>query len=237
MANKEINNILLVEGESDIKFFEALIKYISIAIKSIDINKLKIDIINGSDAKKLGFALKSLETDIKSSPLQNLGIVLDLDEYSEDDRIGQVKIVLQEIFGFGKLTEIDKNNFELIVNPQKTVKISCYFIENELVTNLELLLQAIATENPIAATCLQQWYNCSIKAGRKIRKSDYLKFWRDVYIRYDYCSDKNLLKHASENCTLEKSFDNLFIDGKKHAWNFDHVILDSLKKYLTIFIT
>ncbi len=83
----------------------------------------------------------------------------------------------------------------------------------------------------------KSWYDCAIENGRKIRKSDYLKFWREVYIRYDYCSEKELLKHANENCTTDNSFDNLFIIGKTKAWNFDEPILNDLKQFLVTFAT
>ena len=235
MANKEINNILLVEGESDIKFFEALIKYIGINNKRIDLANIKMDTINGSDNKQVRLAIKSLETDIKNSPIQNFGIVMDLDEYSNEDRFAQVKIVLAEIFGNENLTEKDGNNLDLKINDKKTIRVTCHFIESDLVTNLELLLKSIVTENPIAANCLKQWFDCAIASGRKIRKSDYLKFWREIYIRYDYCSNPTLLKHASENCTTEKSFNNIFIEGKPQAWDFENKTLENLKKYLSTF--
>jgi len=235
VANKQINHILLVEGESDIKFFEALIKYVNKTNSSIDLDNIKIDIINGSDNIKLQLAVKSLQTDIRNSPLKNFGIVMDLDEFTVEDRFGQVKIVLSELFGVDKITEIDANSFNLKINDKRTIKVTCHFIETDLVTNLELLLKTIATESPIAANCLELWYHCAIASGRKIRKSDYLKFWREVYVRYDYCADKNLLKHASINCTTEKSFDNLFIEGKPQAWDFENKILDNLKKYLSTF--
>ncbi len=235
MASKEINNILLVEGESDIKFFEALIKYISKTNTSIDLLNFKIDTINGSDNKQLRFAIKSLETDIKNSPIHNFGIVMDLDEYSIEDRFAQIKTVLSEVFGSENLTEVDKNNFDLKINDKKSIRVTCHFIESDLVTNLELLLKEITTVDTIAADCLKQWFDCAIAAGRNIRKSDYLKFWREIYIRYDYCSNPTLLKHASDNCTTEKSFNNLFIEGKLQAWNFDNTILDNLKNYLSTF--
>jgi hypothetical protein len=233
--NKDINNILLVEGESDIKFFEALIKYVSKTNASLNLANIKIDTINGSDNRLLRLAIKSLETDIKNSPIKNFGIIMDLDEYSSEDRFAQVKTVLTELFGIENLVEIDANNFNLKINDKKTIKVTCHFIENDLVTNLELLLKAIATENPIAANCLELWFNCATAAGRKIRTSDYLKLWREIYIRYDYCSNPKLLKHASENCTTGKSFDNLFIEGKPQAWDFENTVLDDLKNYLSTF--
>jgi hypothetical protein len=235
VANKEVNSILLVEGESDIKFFEALIKYVNKTNTTINLSNFKIDTINGSDNKKLRLAIKSLETDIKNSPVQNFGIIMDLDEYSNEDRVSQVKTVLAELFGIENLEEIDANNFNLKINDKKTIKVTCHFIENDLVTNLEQLLKAIATENPIAANCLEHWFNCATVAGRKIRTSDYLKLWREIYIRYDYCSNTKLLKHASENCTTGKSFDNLFIEDKPQAWDFENAVLNNLKEYLSTF--
>jgi hypothetical protein len=235
VANKEIKNILLVEGFSDIKFFETLLKFEDLKNKTAHFNSIQFDEIGGSDDAKLEKAIRGLVTDIRKSPIHNFGIILDLDEFSNDERLAKIIVIFEKIFGNTNVVIVNKNNFDLKINDSKTINVSCYFIENDLVTNLELLLKKIATENPLAANCLKTWYDCSLAAGRKIRKSDYLKFWREVYVRYDYCADKDLLKHANENCTTEKSFENLFKSDKPNAWDFENKLLDNLKNYLTNF--
>ncbi len=235
MAKKEIKNIILVEGFSDIKFFETLVKFEDLKNRTSYFDSIQFDEIGGSDDSKLEKAIRGLITDLRKSPIANFGIILDLDEFTNDERLSKIKSILVAIFGNDKIKELDKNNFTLAINEFKTIKVSCHFIENDLVTNLELLLKEITTVDTIAADCLKQWYDCAIAAGRKIRKSDYFKFWREVYVRYDYCADKKLLKHSSENCTTEKSFDNLFIEDKPKAWDFENAVLDNLKKYLSTF--
>jgi hypothetical protein len=237
VANTIIENILLVEGESDIKFFDSLIKFMELTKPEIDPQILKFDTINGSDNKSLTLAIKSLEVDIRNSPIKNFGIIMDLDEYSNENRVDQIQKVLIDIFGSNNVTITDKNNFNLTVNTQKTIHIYCYFIQDQIVNNLELLLQNIVTEKPIAANCLKYWKECVDKSDRKVRNSDYLKFWREIYIRYDYCANKELLKHASENCTTDKSYENMLIETKKKAWDFDKSELDDLKVFLSKFAT
>jgi hypothetical protein len=235
VAKKEIKNIILVEGFSDIKFFETLVKFEDLKNGTSNLETIQFDEIGGSDDSKLEKAIRGLTTDLLKKPIINFGIILDLDEFTKDERLSKIESIFISIFGKDKITTIDNNNLNLKVNEFFTIKVSCHFIENDLVTNLELLLKQITTVDTIAADCLKNWYDCAIAAGRKVRKSDYLKFWREVYIRYDYCADKKLLKHSSENCTTEKSFENLFIEGKPQAWDFENTVLDNLKKYLSTF--
>ncbi len=235
MANKEIKNILLVEGDSDSKFFQTLIKYLGITNAILNFDLLRFDAIGGSDKKLLEFSIRSLEVDLRSNPIEKFGIVLDLDDYENDSRFKQVHEILIKIFGEQNVLNNNDNSFNVKLNDLKTILVDCHFIENDLVTNLELLLKEIVTQDPLAANCLKHWFDCAINSGRKIRKSDYLKFWREVYVRYDYCSNPDLRKHSVENCTTEKSFDNMFIDGKPQAWNFESPLLNNLKTFLASF--
>ncbi len=236
MANSEVTNILLVEGNSDIKFFETLINYANRKIENFDIgNHVKFDSIGGSDFDITEKAIKSLVTDLRKNPIKKFGIIMDLDEKSNEDRFKQIQDILTNIFGKTSVEKKSNSEINLKINEQKTVLVSCYFIENTIITNLELLLKSITTIEPVAANCLKNWYDCAIASGRNIRRSDYLKFWREVYVRYDYCSDKKLLKHAAENCTVDKSYSNLLIEDKAKAWDFDHEILNDLKEFLKSF--
>ncbi len=236
MANKEPTNILLVEGNSDIKFFETLIQYTNIEIMNFEIaDYIKFDSIGGSDFDITEKAIKSLVTDLRKNPIQNFGIIMDLDEYNNADRFKQIQSIFINIFGEEAIKQKSESELFLRINDKKNILVSCYFIEDNIVTNLELLLKSITTIEPIAANCLSNWYDCVKASERNIRRSDYLKFWREVYIRYDYCSDKKLLKHAADNCTVDKSYSNLLIEDKKKAWNFDHEILNKLKEFLKKF--
>jgi hypothetical protein len=236
VANKEVTNILLVEGNSDIKFFEALINYTNIGVDDFEISKfVQFDSIGGSDFDITEKAIQSLITDLRKNPIRNFGIIMDLDEYNTEDRFKQIKDILINIFGEEAIKQKSESELFLRINDKKTILVNCYFIEDKIVTNLELLLKRIATVEPIAANCLSNWYDCVKASERNIRRSDYLKFWREVYIRYDYCSDKKLLKHAADNCTVDKSYSNLLIRDKKKAWDFDHEILNNLKDFLKKF--
>ncbi len=229
---KEYKHILLVEGKSDVKFFQTLLQF---EHKELDIKTIHFEVIGGNDNNLLTKSIRSLLVDLKKEPIENFGIVLDLDEFSKEDRQGQIVNVLQNLFGTDNVKGVNKKKLEQHVNASRTVNVYTYFIEDQLTTNLELLLKNIATVDPIAANCLELWKNCSTEAGRKIRQSDYMKFWREVYIRYDYCADKELRKHATDNCTTDKSYENMLIDDKPKAWNFDAVELNEIKTFLSNF--
>ena len=235
--NNDKKFIILVEGASDIKFMESYIQYLSKSIK-IELTDFKFESIGGSDDKAISLALKSIEADINSNPILKIGVMLDIDDLTKEQRQAQVNNALEKIFSAEKINQTD-NNFVLRFqySPVKNISIFTHFVDEfENVNNLEQLLQTLITTDPIAANCLADWKKCCTLNNRKISNSEYLKFWREVYVRFDYCADKNLKKHAVDNCTIEKSYSNMLIADKPKAWNFDSQYLEPLKLFINNFI-
>ena len=237
--NNTTTSILLVEGESDKLFFDCLLKYLNKESSATKVDAISFQKIEGSDEKKITAAFKSNRTDLRTNQITHLGIVLDIDDYSKAERILQInnaiKLSLSE-YNVPEFTEDIKTvNFD--INGKRKISFSYFLIaDNSGKGNLESLLQNIVITEPTAANCLNEWLTCTKKNGINIKESDFLKFWRDVYVRYDYCADKQLSKHASENCTFEKSLVNMLIDEKAKAWNFEAETLKELRTYLSQFI-
>jgi hypothetical protein len=235
VENREIKKYLLVEGESDERFFSTYIKYLELNNSSVNAVSLAFRKIGGSDDKKLTLAISELKADLRNKPIDKIGIILDIDESSKEEKTKQVNNVLKDIFENDLI--FNDNVFSIKINDKRTVTISYHFIEDIAgIKNLELLLQQITTCDPVAANCLSDWISCARDKGAKVRDSDYLKLWRDIYVRYDYCKERALNKHASENCSFEKSLDNMLISGKPKAWDFKAVILTPLFNFLTDFV-
>lgn len=231
-------NILLVEGNSDVLFYETLLKY-ELNKSTQDAHGCIINSIGGSDSEILKKALISLITDLKSKPIKKIGIVLDLDNYTVEERFKSTQEAIKTVFGSENIESINAEYLSLKynLNASRTVEIFCYFINDySQATNLEELLKSLVTTEPIAANCLSAWLDCCKANDRKIKNSDFQKFWRETYIRYDFCANKKLNKHAVENCTIEKSFHNMLLpDTQKHAWDFESPNLEKLRVFLRQF--
>lgn len=235
MENNVIKKYLLIEGETDERFLKSLFRHISNINPQINPGEVSFRVIGGSDLKKLSFELGELRADLRNKPIQKIGIVLDIDTSSKDEKTKLILSVLEKVFG-DDLKKKD-NGVSIYINEQRSVIVSFHFIEDIAgINNLERLLQSAVNVAPTAADCLKSWYDCTQQKGLKVSNSDYLKRWIDIYIRHDYCSDKELKKHAVDNCTFEKSLDNMFIDGKLKAWNFDAESLKPLNAFLTNFL-
>lgn len=229
--------ILFVEGASDIKFFESYINYLNLSV-AVNVKDFKFQSIGGSDDKSIINALRSNFGDINSNPISTIGIILDLDDLTRAERHKQINDALIHVFSNEKISVGDNDSYlNINYSENKTIKVVSHLIDEFAnVNNLEELLMTLVMTDPIAANCLKSWKDCCDKNNRKITASEFSKFWREVYVRFDYCADKNIKKHAVDNCTVERSYVNMLIPEKPKAWNFDSEYLRPVKTFLTNFI-
>ncbi|MCX8481508.1 MAG: hypothetical protein ORN58_06285, partial [Sediminibacterium sp.] len=76
-----------------------------------------------------------------------------------------------------------------------------------------------------------EWKECLIFNGVEINDSDFNKFWLNIYIRYDTCTNQDS-KHADKNCSL-KNFEKLI---EKDIFDLEHNNLDELKSFFKCFV-
>lgn len=239
--NKDLHSILLVEGSNDKYFFEALLKYLKVPDSRTDVNSIvEYPKIGGCDIKSITNALSTLKTDLRNKPVERLGIILDIDDSSVKDRIHLINDAVNNssISEFGiPIFSAENQSVVFKVNEYRSITFNIYFIKDKNGKgNLESLLQSIITVEPLAADCLEQWKKCAEANKRSVKQSDFLKEWIKFYLRYDYCNPRELNRHVSDNCTVEKSLTNMSVDDKPKAWNFESDLLDDLKKYLSNFL-
>lgn len=142
------NNILVVESKNDKFFLNAIIDYLNFDIditEPILIEESDYLSMDGLDPTKLEKALKDLKADIQKGEINNIGIVIDLDDQSEENRVAFVNNCLQAVFPVCqtllKVNEFINLNFE-----DFDVQLACHFINVNGTGELETVLRSLAGE-------------------------------------------------------------------------------------------
>lgn len=197
-----------------------------------------MDRLFGSSKIDLSKKLISLKTNLRNKPIKQIGIILDKDDYSVSDRLALMnKAILEAEIFVPSFTE-NVSTVEYTIHSSRTIIMSYFIIKDgQDHGNIETLLFELITAKPNSADCLKTWKECSETQRVKVKQADYLKEWLKIYVRYDYCLQNNLQSHAGENCTLQKSFENMTKEYPPvKAWNFETPILGDLKTYLKGFL-
>ncbi len=192
-------NILIVESENDQFFIEALAKTSSKTKPEVwQIDEYKH---SNLDEKKLTTQIVNALTDAVKASSSKIGIILDIDESTQKERINLINKCLKSSFAELDFPEMDKslvNIKEFItcqINHNTSIKISCFFTNIDGKGELETILKDIKSKESIFADCLYDgWRNCLESKGKKIRATgeecdisnkELLKLWVDFYKRFD----------------------------------------------------
>jgi hypothetical protein len=225
-----VSNILIVESKNDQFFFDALINYLNLPIET-EIIVNEYETLDGLSEKILIEKLKSLQARNLKKPINKLGIMIDIDNYTIEKRIEFVNNCLKLVFSE---INIFKNTNEFIEasTPSHNIKIACYFTNVEGKGELETVLKAIKSQDSLHADCLEDWKKCLSNQGKNIKQKDFDKFWVNIYIRYDTCSNQER-KQAGKKCSMN-NFEYI-MTKKKDIWNFEDKNLQELKDFLLLF--
>lgn len=211
-----MKNIILVEGKDDKAFIEYL-------IQGVEVKPFSVDVLGGLSKDALTKRLDSLKTGFLKNPFEKLGIIIDQDSFTTEERLAFVNECLQENFNIQLSNNQTFANFEIDGIP---FQIACYFVNVNGKGELESLLTRIKTKSSPYADCLQQWQNC---LSEKVSQKEFDKLWVHYYLKYDTASHQER-QQAGKYCTLEYS-----LQAKTSIWNFDSPILDELKGFLALF--
>lgn len=203
-----MKNIILVEGKDDVDF-------LNILTENINIQSFTFDKIDGSNQELLSKKLEAIKNDFQLNPFAKLGIILDLDNYSADDRLELINTCLSLIFG-QKLSKI--NNFQKFQLFGLELDIACFFIE----PNLDVIKRKISIINPEKADCL---FKCIDDEG--INKKERDKAWVYYYMLWDVCDKKEREKRGKHV--------NFSYTSSKSAWDLESEELKSLELFLMNF--
>lgn len=224
-----MSNILIVESHNDQYFIQALLDHLQLQNFKFNNPICAIDdyeCLKGLDKEKLKMALGRLKNRLlkpQDEIVEKIGIIIDLDQDTVENRLKLVNSAIQEVFAT-ELTIPQVNHWITVpVDSEVQVSISCYFMNVDGKGELETVLKTIKCKISTYANCLAQWRKC-IETENKLTDKAFDKFWIQVYQRFD-CCDKKEKYQADENCNFQASL-------KKGAYDLDSPILDTLKKFL-----
>ncbi|MEG4419078.1 hypothetical protein QUA70_10785 [Microcoleus sp. LAD1_D5] len=229
-----MSNIVIVESKNDRIFMQAMVEKLNCDLQvasPIYIDDYKS--LDGLDETKLISALKNLKAEIPKKGVKKIGIIIDIDNYSEQERLGLVNNCIKNGFGTETKTLSSTKQFIDICGDNGTkAELACYFTNVGGRGELETLLKAIKARESPHADCLDSWKTCIEKQGQEIDRKDFDKFWVSNYIRYDTCSTQDQ-KQAGRKCSMA-GFDYV-MEHKKDIWDWNNPALDDLKEFFTLF--
>ena len=187
--------------------------------------------LEGLSETELIKAFKNLIRKIDRKDIEKIGIIIDIDNYSEQERLKFVDRCIKQVFEAESLSST-KQFIDICTEHGTNAKLACYFTNFEGKGELETLLKAIKARESPYADCLDSWKTCIESQGKQINQKGFDKFWVSIYLRYDTCSD-NEQQQAGRKCTMS-GFDYV-MEHKKDIWNWDNPALDDLKEFFTLF--
>ncbi|UNU23850.1 DUF3226 domain-containing protein [Microcoleus vaginatus] len=227
-----MSNIVIVESKNDAIFMQALVEQLNCDIqveKPIYIDDYER--LEGLSETKLITTLKDLEADLQKRDIEKIGIIIDIDNYSEPERLEWVNKCIQQVFKSENLSNT-KQFIDISGDNGTKAKLACYFTNFGGKGELETLLKAIKARESPHADCLNSWKTCIESQGQQINQKGFDKFWVSIYLRYDTCSKKEQ-KQAEKKCSM-LHFDYV-MEHKKDIWDWDNPALDDLKEFFTLF--
>ena len=227
-----MSNIVIVESKNDAIFMQAMVDQINCNIQvEQPIYIDDYESLEGLSETKLITTLKDLEADLQKRDIEKIGIIIDIDNYSEPDRLEWVNKCIQQVFESQTLSST-KQFIDICGDNGTKAQLACYFTNFEGKGELETLLKAIKARESPHADCLNSWKTCIESQGKNISDKDLDKFWVSIYLKYDTCS-KQEQTQAGKKCSMS-GFDYV-MKHKKDIWDWDNPALDDLKEFFTLF--
>ena len=229
-----MSNIVIVESKNDRIFMQAMVEKLNCDLQvasPIYIDDYKS--LDGLDETKLISAFKNLKAEIPKKGVKKIGIIIDIDNYSEQERLGLVNNCIKN--GFGTETETlssTKQFIDISGDNGTKAKLACYFTNVGGQGELETLLKEIKAKDSTHADCLDSWKECIEGKEKEIDRKDFDKFWVSIYLRYDTCSNQEQTQ-AGKKCSMS-GFDYV-MEHKKDIWDWDNPALDDLKEFFKLF--
>ena len=187
--------------------------------------------LEGLNETELIKALKALEANIDKKGIEKIGIIIDIDNNSEPERLEFVNECIQQVFESETLSNT-KQFIDICGENGTKAKLACYFTNVEGKGELETLLKAIKARESPHADCLNSWKTCIENQGQEIDRKDFDKFWVSIYLRYDTCSNQEQTQ-AGKKCSMS-GFDYV-MEHKKDIWDWNNPALNELKEFFNLF--
>jgi uncharacterized protein YqgV (UPF0045/DUF77 family) len=227
-----VSNTVIVESKNDRIFMQAMVEKLNCDIQlasPIYIDDYKS--LEGLSETELIKALKNLERKIDRKDIEKIGIIIDIDNCSEEERLKFVDRCIEPVFKAESLSST-KQFIDICTDHGTKAKLACYFTNFGGQGELETLLKAIKAKDSPHADCLDSWRDCLKEKGKEIKQKDFNKFWINNYIRYDTCSKQDQ-KQAGRKCSMSEF--EYVMENKKDIWDWGNPALEDLKEFFTLF--
>ncbi|MCW6050858.1 hypothetical protein K4039_12350 [Lyngbya sp. CCAP 1446/10] len=227
-----MSNIVIVESKNDRIFMQAMVEKLNCDIQvasPIYIDDYKS--LEGLSETELIKALKNSIRKIDQKDIEKIGIIIDIDNDSEPERLEFVDRCIKQVFEAESLSST-KQFIDICTDYGTNAKLACYFTNVGGQGELETLLKEIKAIQSPYADCLDRWKTCIESQGKEINQKHFDKFWVSIYLRYDTCSNQEQ-KQAGKKCSMS-GFDYV-MEQKKDIWDWDNPALDDLKEFFKLF--
>jgi len=204
-----VSKLLIVESNADKFFIEALLTHINLNIEVGEPLCLVDDYECIGGMGNLEQKLKFVLTNINKGKVDKVGIIFDADSMGIEKREEEIKEKIISVFN-----KYDEDIF------------SIYIMNRDGFGELEDILKEIKTTDSLYADCLDNWRECLSKNKIEVSDKIFNKFWINNYVMYDTCISSKHRGKKDKYCIFEYAMKN------KDIWNFDHKILNDLKKFL-----
>ncbi|MEG3984170.1 hypothetical protein QUA08_25745, partial [Microcoleus sp. T3B2] len=185
-----MSNIVIVESKNDKIFMQAMVEKLNCDIQVA--SPIYIDdyqSLEGLSETELIKALKNSIRKIDRKDIEKIGIIIDIDNCSEQERLKFVDRCIKQVFEAESLSST-KQFIDICTDHGTNAKLACYFTNFEGKGELETLLKGIKARESFHADCLDSWKTCIENQGKEIDRKGFDKFWVSIYLRYDTCSKK-----------------------------------------------
>jgi hypothetical protein len=233
-----------VESKNDELFLRTVVDHLN--IKNIQVDNRPIchihdyQCLEGLNLNKLVLRFEALKNALPKRDIQSVGVILDHDG-KKNERFKLINDAIQIVFDSEQLIEDTSQFINISARHGANTydfKLSCFLVNVQEKGELETLLKTIKTKPSVYADCLYKWVECvknyfdseiENKNDKIISDKDFDKFWLSNYIRFDTCTSYEK-KQVFRKCSLY-NFDYVLLN-KKDIFDFDHPVLDTLKRYL-----